>query len=77
MTVERTVNAFYDILFIATKRGNWSKELIFSSNSPEFMKLGLPALFFFPFIPPYSAFAGVTKSKSISIEATSLGKVYH
>lgn len=27
---ETNVNAFYDILFLATKRANWSKELILS-----------------------------------------------
>lgn len=29
------MNAFYDILFLATKRANWSKELILSLNSPN------------------------------------------
>lgn len=42
----RKVNAFYDILFLATKRANWSKELILSLNSPNSVSLlGLPALF--------------------------------
>lgn len=42
----RNVNAFYDILFLATKRANWSKELILSLNSPNSVSLlGLPALF--------------------------------
>lgn len=64
----RNVNAFYDILFLATKRANWSKELILTFHSPNSVSLlGLPALFLFHCIPPYSAFAGVTKSKSISI----------
>jgi hypothetical protein len=35
VTVETNVNAFYDILFLATKRANWSKELILSLNSPN------------------------------------------
>ncbi|GMH20176.1 hypothetical protein Nepgr_022017 [Nepenthes gracilis] len=46
VTVEMSVNAFYDILFLATKGANWSKELILSSNSLNSVSsLGLPALF--------------------------------
>jgi len=45
VTVETTVNAFYDILFLASKRANWSSELIPSLNSPEFCKLAWSTCF--------------------------------